>query len=115
MPRAKGGYKTRRYHKKVLKKARGYFGGRNRLYKTANQAVEKALVAAYEGRRLKKREFRSLWIARINAGVRAAGLTYSQFLHRLKLANIALDRKALADLAYHDPKAFSALVEQVKN
>lgn len=115
MPRAKGGYKTRRYHKKVLKKAEGYFGGRNRLYKTAHQAVEKAFVAAYEGRRLKKRQFRSLWIARINAGVRAAGMTYSQFLHRLKQANIALDRKALADLAYNDPKAFSALVEQVKN
>ncbi|HMK56758.1 MAG TPA: 50S ribosomal protein L20 [Dissulfurispiraceae bacterium] len=114
MPRAKGGFKTRRYHKKVLDQAKGYSGGRSRLYRNAAQAVDKALIAAYRDRRLKKRDFRSLWIVRINAAVRSLGLTYSQFMNGLKKANIALDRKALADLAYSDPKSFGALVEQIK-
>jgi large subunit ribosomal protein L20 len=114
MPRAKGGFKTRRYHKKVLDQAKGYSGGRSRLYKVAAQAVDKALTAAYKDRRLKKREFRSLWIIRINAAVRALGLSYSVFMSRLKKANIILDRRALADLAYTDPKAFGDLVEQLK-
>jgi large subunit ribosomal protein L20 len=114
MPRAKGGFKTRRYHKKVLDKAKGYAGGRSRLFRVAAQAVDKALVAAYKDRRLKKREFRSLWIIRINAAVRALGLSYSTFMSGLKKADIALDRRVLADLAYNDPKAFSDLVNQVK-
>jgi len=114
MPRAKGGFKTSRYHKKVLDQAKGYSGGRSRLYKNAAQAVDKALVAAYKDRRLKKREFRSLWIIRINAAVRAMGLSYSQFMNALKKAGIVLDRRALADLAYNDPNAFGQLVAQVK-
>jgi large subunit ribosomal protein L20 len=114
MPRARGGFKTRRYHKKVLDKAKGYEGGRSRLYKNAAQAVDKALVAAYKDRRLKKREFRSLWIVRINAAVRSLGISYSQFMNSLKKANVALDRRALAELAYSDPNAFGQLVEQVK-
>ena len=114
MPRAKGGFKTRRYHKKVLDKAKGYYGGRSRLYKVAAQVVDKALLSAYKDRKLKKREFRALWIARINAGVRALGITYSQFMDRLKKNNISLNRKSLADLAYHNPDAFAKLVEEVK-
>lgn len=114
MPRAKGGFKTRRYHKKVLKQAKGYFGGRSRLYKSASMAVDKALIRAYKDRKLKKREFRALWIARINAAARSLGLTYSQVMDKLKKANITLDRKALADLAYNDMKAFSALIESAK-
>lgn len=114
MPRAKGGYKTRRYHKKVLDQAKGYYGGRSRLYKVAAQAVEKGLVAAYKDRRLRKREFRALWIARINAAVRPFGITYSQFMNALTKAQITMNRKALADLAYEDPAAFGRLVEQVK-
>lgn len=114
MPRAKGGFKTKRYHKKVLKQASGYYGGNSRLYRSAAQAVDKALLAAYKDRRLKKREFRALWIARINAAVRAMGISYSQFMNGLKNANVTLNRKALADLAYNDPNAFSELVAQVK-
>ena len=114
MPRAKGGFKTSRYHKKVLDKAKGYSGGRSRLFKSAAQAVDKALVAAYKDRRLKKREFRSLWLERINAATRSLGISYSQFMNGLKKANIALDRKVLSDLAYSDPKTFGALVEQIK-
>lgn len=115
MPRAKGGFKTKRYHKKVLDQAKGYYGARSRLYRTATQVVDKALIAAYKDRRLKKREFRTLWIARINAAVRSLGMTYSQFMNGLKNANVALNRKALADLAYNDFKAFNELVEQVKS
>jgi large subunit ribosomal protein L20 len=114
MPRAKGGFKTRRYHKKVLDRAKGYIGGRSRLYRVATQAVDKALTAAYKDRRLKKRDFRSLWIIRINAASRALGMPYSSFMNSLKKANIILDRRVLADLAYNDPKAFGELVEQVK-
>lgn len=114
MPRAKGGYKTKRYHKKVLDRAKGYYGGRSKLYTVAAQAVDKALIAAYKDRRLKKREFRALWIARINAAVRSFGLTYGQFMNALKKAEITLNRKALADLAFNDPKSFEKLVEQVK-
>lgn len=114
MPRAKGGFKTRRYHKKVLNQAKGQYGGRSRVYKVAAQVVEKGLLAAYKDRKLKKREFRALWIARINAAVRSLGMPYSEFMNGLKKANIALNRKALADLAYNDPKAFSELVNSVK-
>ena len=115
MPRAKGGYKTRKYHKKVLDMAKGQYGARKRVYKVAAQVVDKGLLAAYKDRKLKKREFRALWIARINAAVRSFGVSYSLFMNNLKKANITLNRKALADLAYNDPKAFSELVEQVKN
>ncbi|MCL5978421.1 MAG: 50S ribosomal protein L20 [Nitrospirae bacterium] len=114
MPRAKGGYKTRKYHKKVLDMAKGQYGARKRVYKVAAQVVDKGLLAAYKDRKLKKREFRALWIARINAAVRSFGVSYSLFMNNLKKANITLNRKALADLAYNDPKAFSELVNQVK-
>ncbi len=114
MPRARGGFKTRRRRKKVLKLAKGFFGARSKLYKVATQAVDKALLHSYKDRRLKKREFRSLWIVRINAAVRAMGMSYSQFMNKLKNMDIQLNRKALADLAYNDPKAFTSLVETVK-
>lgn len=114
MPRAKGGFKTRRRRKKILDKAKGYYGGRGRLYKTATETVDKALQYTYRDRKARKREFRSLWIIRINAAVRAIGLNYSQFMSGLKKANILLNRKALADLAYSEPKAFSQIAETVK-
>jgi len=114
MPRAKGGFKTRRRRKKVLKMARGYYGARSPLYRVATEAVDKALLYAYRDRRVRKREFRSLWIARINAAVRAVGMNYSQFMNRLRESNIQLNRKTLADMAYHDPNSFNQLVEMVK-
>jgi len=114
MPRAKGGFKSHRRKKKVLERAKGYYGGKSRLFKSAAQTVDKALQYAYRDRKVKKREFRSLWITRISAAVRAMGLNYSQFICGLKKANITLDRKVLADLAYHDPKAFSHIAETVK-
>ncbi|GBE03336.1 MAG TPA: 50S ribosomal protein L20 [Nitrospirae bacterium] len=114
MPRVRGGFKTRRRRKKVLKLAKGFYGARSKLYKVATQAVDKALLHAYKDRRIKKREFRSLWIVRINAAVRAMGMSYSQFMNKLKNMDIQLNRKALADLAYNDPKGFTNLVETVK-
>ena len=114
MPRAKGGFKTRGYHKKVLSMAKGYYSGRHRSYKVAAKAVEKALEHSYKDRRLKKRDFRALWITRINAAVRMFGLTYAQFISALKKADITLNRKALADIAFHDINAFQELVEKVK-
>ena len=115
MPRAKGGFKTRRRRKKVLERAKGYYGARSRLFKAATETVDKALQYAYRDRKAKKREFRALWITRISAAVRATGMNYSQFMCGLKKANISLDRKALADLAYSDPKAFSQIAETVKS
>lgn len=115
MPRVKGGYKTRRRRKKILKMAKGYYGAKSRLFRIASQAVDRSLLYAYRDRRAKKREFRSLWIIRINTAVRALGLTYSTFMSMLKRANITSNRKVLADMAYHDPAAFSQLVEKVKN
>jgi large subunit ribosomal protein L20 len=114
MPRARGGFKTHRRRKKLLKMAKGFYSGRKSLYRVAAQAVDRALLNAYRDRRLKKREFRSLWIIRINAAVRALGMSYSQFMNKLKQVNMKINRKALADLAYNDPKAFSNLVEVVK-
>lgn len=114
MPRAKGGFKTRRRRKKILERARGYYGAKSRLYRIATEAVDKALQYSYRDRRVKKREFRSLWIIRINAAARALGLTYSQFMSGMKKAGIALDRKALANIAYNDPAAFSRITETVK-
>ena len=94
--------------------AKGYYGARSRLYRVATEAVDRALSNAYKDRRLKKREFRALWITRINASVRSLGMTYSQFMNKLRISNINLNRKALADLAYNDPKSFSELFETVK-
>jgi large subunit ribosomal protein L20 len=114
MPRAKGGFKTRRRRKKVLQKAKGYYGASSRLYKVATEAVDKAGRHAYRDRKAKKREFRSLWIIRINAASRAVGLTYSQFIRGLKSADIGLNRKAIADMAYNDPAAFRALADTAR-
>jgi large subunit ribosomal protein L20 len=114
MPRAKGGVKTRRRHKKVLKKAKGYVGGRRKLYRSANETVLRAGAFAYRHRKQKKRLARSLWIIRINAACRLAGLSYSRFMNGLKKAGILLDRKVLAELAVADPKAFAKLAETSK-
>jgi len=114
MPRAKGGAKTRQRRKKVLKKAKGYFGGRRKLYRTAAETVLRAGAFAYRGRKQKKRLARSLWIVRINAACRLAGLSYSTFMAGLKKAGVMLDRKVLAELAVIDPKAFAKLAETVK-
>jgi large subunit ribosomal protein L20 len=114
MPRAKSGVKNTRRRKKLLAKAKGYYGGKGRLFKAAKETVDKALQYAYRDRKAKKREFRALWITRISAAVRASGLNYSQFMSGLKKAEIMLDRKALANIAYHDPKAFSQIAETVK-
>jgi large subunit ribosomal protein L20 len=114
MPRAKGGFKTKRRRKKLLEMAKGYYAGKSRLYKVATEAVDKAMLHSYRDRRLKKRNFRSLWIIRINIAVRAVGLTYSQFMAGLKKLQIGLDRKALADMAVNDSKSFNELIELVK-
>jgi large subunit ribosomal protein L20 len=115
MPRAKGGFKTRRRRKNILEQTKGYYGAKSRLFRVATEAVDKALQYAYRDRRVKKREFRSLWTIRINAAVRACGMTYSQFMSGLKKANITLNRKVLADMAYNDPSAFNQIVEKVKS
>ncbi|MCD2316803.1 50S ribosomal protein L20 [Sphingomonas sp. IC-11] len=115
MARIKRGVTTRAKHKNILEQAKGYRGRRKNTIRIARQAVEKAGQYAYRDRKVKKRTFRGLWIQRINAGVRAEGLTYSQFMHGLKLAGIDLDRKVLADIAMHEGEAFTALVAQVKN
>lgn len=114
MPRATNNPASRQRRKKVLKEAAGYRGSRHRLLKTAVQAVEHAGTYAYRDRKTRKRDFRKLWIARINAGARANGLTYSRFINGLRNANINLDRKVLADLAVNDAAAFSQLVDQAK-
>jgi large subunit ribosomal protein L20 len=109
--RIKRGYKARKRRKKVLKLAKGYRGGRSKLFRTATDAVDKALMYAYRDRRARKRDFRRLWIARINAATRMNNLSYSKFIHGLKLANIELDRKVLAELAISDPSGFSRIVK----
>jgi large subunit ribosomal protein L20 len=114
MPRAKRGNKRKENRKKVLKLAKGYRGTKSKLYRSATESVERALNFAYTGRKLKKRDFRSLWIVRIGAGARANGLNYSQFMHGLTLAGIELDRKVLADLAANAPEAFAELAGQAK-
>lgn len=113
MARAKGGFKTRRRHKKFLKLAKGYYGARHRVYKIARVAVERSLAFAFEGRKLRKRDMRSLWISRINAAVRVLGLSYSTFINKLKGKQIQLDRKVLAEIAVTDPKAFESIVKTV--
>ncbi len=109
MPRVKRGTKTRRRHKKLLKLAKGNVGGRRRGYRQARETVEKGLVYAYRDRKVRKREFRSLWIVRINAAARLHGLSYSRFIEGLKKAGVDLDRKVLADLAVREPGAFGDL------
>jgi len=114
MPRVKGGYKTRRRRKKRLKLAKGQYGAKSKLFRTATESVDKGQAYAYTGRRLRKRDFRSLWVARINAAVRAQGLTYSRFINALKKANILLDRKVLSDMAIKDPAGFEKLAAMAK-
>ncbi|MCQ2481909.1 MAG: 50S ribosomal protein L20 [Clostridia bacterium] len=114
MSRVKRGVRTRARHHKILKQAKGYFGHKSKLFKVANQAVMKSGAYAYRDRKAKKRDFRKLWIARINAAARMNGLSYSKFMNGLKKANISLDRKVLSDIAITDPKSFTALCEQAK-
>ncbi|WP_409251585.1 50S ribosomal protein L20 [Bacillus sp. SCS-153A] len=114
MPRVKGGTVTRRRRKRVLKLAKGFFGSKHTLYKVANQQVMKSYMYAYRDRRQKKRDFRKLWITRINAAARMNGLSYSRMMHGLKLAGIEVNRKMLADLAVNDEKAFAQLAEAAK-
>ncbi len=109
--RIKRGFKARKRRKKVLKLAKGFRGGRSKLFRTAADAVDKALMYAYRDRRQRKRDFRRLWIARINAAARMNNLSYSKFMHGLKLAKVDLDRKVLADLAISDPAGFAKIVE----
>ena len=109
--RVKRGYKAKHRRKKVLKLAKGYQGGRSKLYRTAADAVDKALMYAYRDRKVRKRQFRRLWIVRINAGARMNNLSYSKFINGLKRADIELDRKVLAELAVSDPYAFSQLAQ----
>lgn len=114
MARIKGAVKTRARRKKILKLAKGYRGAKSKLYKTANQAVMKSLAYAYRDRKAKKREFRQLWIARINAAARQNGISYSKFMDGLKKNNININRKMLSEIAISDPEAFTKLVEKVK-
>jgi large subunit ribosomal protein L20 len=114
MPRATSGPATHRRHKKMLKMAKGYWGARRRAYKLAQDTVLRGLKFAYRDRRVRKRDFRQLWIARINAAVRLHGLSYSTFMHGLKLAQVDLDRKTLAELAVRDPEAFGQIAALAK-
>jgi large subunit ribosomal protein L20 len=115
MTRVKRGVTARARHKKVLKMTKGHYGARHRLFKTANESMIHALLYAYRDRRQRKRDFRRLWITRINAASRQHGLGYSRFMHGLKQANVQLDRKILADLAVNDAQAFSAVVDIARN
>ena len=114
MARVKRGVVARRRHKKIMKQAKGYYGARSRVFRVAKQAVIKAQQYAYRDRRNRKRAFRALWIARINAGARANGLSYSRLIAGLKKANVEIDRKVLADLAMNEQQAFAAVVEKAK-
>lgn len=115
MPRTKGGVVSRRRRNRVLKQAKGFFGSKHCLYKVANQQVMKSLVYAYRDRKNNKRNFRKLWIVRINAASRALGLSYNQLMHGLKLANVDINRKMLADLAVNDAAMFEKLCTTAKN
>ncbi len=114
MARIKGGLNAKKKHKKVLKLAKGYRGARSKQYRVAKQSVMRALATSYRGRKERKRQFRSLWIARINAAARMNGISYSKFMHGLKLANIDLNRKVLADMAVNDAEGFAKLAEIAK-
>ena len=115
MARVKGAMMTRKRRNKVLKLAKGYWGSRSKHFRVANEAVMKALTQAYIGRRLKKRDFRSLWITRISAACKMNGMNYSTFMHGLKLANVEINRKMLAELAVNDKAAFTQLTELAKS
>lgn len=115
MARIKKGVNAKKKHKKILKLAKGYYGAKSKLYRPANEAVMRALRSSYRGRKEKKRNFRQLWITRINAGARMHGLSYSKFMYGLKKAGVELDRKILADLAMNDAQAFAQLVNVSKN
>jgi len=112
--RVKGGTVTRRRHKKIIKMTKGQWGTRSKLFRRANESMMKSYWYAYRDRKVRRREFRRLWIARINAGSRANGMSYSQFIHGLKKADVQLDRKVLADLAVREPAAFAQVVEVAK-
>ncbi|MDX2495440.1 MAG: 50S ribosomal protein L20 [Desulfuromusa sp.] len=114
MPRVKRGFKARRRRNKVLKLAKGYRGARSKLFRSATEAVDRALNYAYRDRRVKKRDFRALWIARINAAARDNGVSYSRLIYGLKQADVALDRKIMADLAVNDPAGFTVVAEAAK-
>jgi len=114
MPRSKNSVASKARRKKILKQAKGFYGKRKNVYTVAKNVVEKGMTYMYVGRKLKKRNYRQLWIARINAAVRAEGMTYSVFINRLQTKGIELDRKVLADLAMNNPETFKSLVEQVK-
>ena len=114
MPRSKNAVASRARRKKILDQAKGYYGKRKNVYTVAKNIVEKGMTYSYVGRKLKKREFRTLWIARINAAVRAEGLTYSEFIHALNGKGIDLNRKVLADIAMNEPESFKALIASVK-
>ena len=115
MARVKRGVTTRAKHKRILEQAKGYYGRRKNTMRIARQAVEKAGQYAYRDRKVKKRSFRGLWIQRINAAVRAEGMTYSQFMHGMKLAGVELDRKVLADLAMNESASFAAIIKQAQD
>ena len=115
MARVKRAVNARKKHKKVLKLAKGYYGSRSKLFRAANETVIRGMRNAFIGRKLKKRDFRKLWIARINAAARMNGLSYSRFMNGIKLAGIDINRKMLSEVAIHDPKAFAELVEVAKS
>lgn len=114
MPRSVNAVASRARRKRILDQAKGYYGKRKNVYTVAKNIVEKGLTYSYVGRKLKKREYRALWIARINAAVRAEGLTYSEFIHKLNVKGITLDRKVLADLAMNEPETFKNIINSVK-
>lgn len=114
MPRSKNAVASRARRKRVLKAAKGFYGKRKNVYTVAKNVMEKGLTYSYVGRKVKKRDYRTLWIARINAAVRAEGITYSEFIHKLNVKGIELNRKVLADLAMNEPEAFKAIVASVK-
>ena len=113
MPRANSSVPRHRRHRKIVKQAKGYYGARSRNYRTAKDAINKAMIYAYRDRRQRKRQFRRLWIARINAAVRQHGMSYSEFMHALREKNIDLNRKVLADMAIRDPESYEALVKSL--
>ena len=115
MARVKRAVNAKKNHRKVLKLAKGYYLGKSKLFRTANETVIRALRNAYVGRKLKKRDFRKLWIARINAAARLNGMTYSTFMNGLKKANIDINRKMLSEIAIHDPKGFTNIVDQARS
>ncbi|MEE3420810.1 MAG: 50S ribosomal protein L20 [Lachnospiraceae bacterium] len=115
MARIKGGVNAKKKHNRVLKLAKGYYGARSKQYRVAKQSVMRALASSYAGRKQRKRDFRRLWIARINAAARLNGMNYSNFMHGLKLANVDINRKILADMAVSDPEGFKSLVELAKS